>query len=83
LIRKDFLDGEALYQARGIYEEVVVKRDLWHFGLHPGSVTRFLAEYGWRVVEQVGPSEYAARYLTPAGRDEPVSELERAVYAER
>jgi methyltransferase (TIGR00027 family) len=82
-IRKDFLDGEAMYQARGIYEEVVVKRDLWHFGLHPGSVTRFLAEYGWREVEQVGPSEYAARYLTPAGRDEPVSELERAVYAER
>ena len=34
-IRKDFLDGEAMYGARGIYEEAVVKRGLWHFGLHP------------------------------------------------
>lgn len=43
----------------------------------------FLAEYGWREVEQFGPDEYAARYLQPAGRSEPVSEIERAVYAER
>jgi len=82
-IRKDFLDGEAMYEARGIYEEVVVKRDLWHFGLHPEQVAGFLAEFGWREVEQVGPAEYSARYLKPAGRDEPVSELERVVYAER
>ena len=62
----------------------MVKRGLWHFGLHPEGVGGFLAEYGWREVEQVGPDEYAARYLQPAGRDDPlVSEIERAVYAER
>jgi methyltransferase (TIGR00027 family) len=82
-IRKDFLDGQAMYGARGIYEEAVVKRGLWHFGLHPDEVGEFLAEYGWREMEQVGPDEYTDRYLRPAGRDEPVSEIERAVYAER
>jgi O-methyltransferase involved in polyketide biosynthesis len=61
----------------------VVKRGLWHFGLHPEQVAGFLAEFGWREIEQVRPDEYAVRYLRPAGRDECVSEIERAVYAER
>jgi methyltransferase (TIGR00027 family) len=82
-IRKDFLEGRAMYGARRIYEEVVLKRRLWHFGLQPEEVAGFLAEFGWREVEQVGADEYTARYLKPAGRDEPVSEVERAVYAER
>ncbi len=82
-IRKDFLDGQEMYGAQGIYEEAVVKRRLWHFGLRPDEVAGFLAELGWREVEQVGPEEYAARYLEPAGRNECVSEIERAVYAER
>jgi methyltransferase (TIGR00027 family) len=83
LARKDFLEGRAMYGAEAIYKAAVVKRRMWHFGLHPENVDGFLAEYGWREVEQVGPAEYAARYLKLAGRDEPVSELERAVYAER
>jgi methyltransferase (TIGR00027 family) len=82
-IRKDFLDGREMCGAQGIYEEVVVKRRLWHFGLRPDEVAGFLAQFGWREVEQVGPEEYAARYLEPAGRNECVSEIERAVYAER
>ena len=72
-----------MYGARGIYAEAVVKRRLWHFGLNPEQVGGFLAEHGWRKVEQLGPDEYATRYLKPAGRDIPVSEIERAVYAER
>jgi O-methyltransferase involved in polyketide biosynthesis len=53
------------------------------FGLHPEEVARLLAEYGWREREQVGPDEYTARYLQPAGRQMRASEIERAVYAER
>jgi methyltransferase (TIGR00027 family) len=82
-IRKDFLDGQAMYGAGSAYQEFVVKRKLWHFGLHPDAVAGFLAEYGWREVEQAGPEEYQARYLQPAGRDTSVSAIERAVYAER
>jgi methyltransferase (TIGR00027 family) len=82
-IRKDFLDGQTMYGAESAFEEFVVKRRLWQFGLHPEVVAEFLAEYGWREVEQAGPEEYQARYLQPAGRDTSVSAIERAGYAER
>jgi methyltransferase (TIGR00027 family) len=82
-IRKDFLRGQTMFGARPAFEDFVVKRGLWHFGLHPEEVAGFLDEYGWREGEQVGPDDYAARYLKPAGRDEFASEIERAVYAER
>ena len=81
-IREDFLSGRQLYGAQRARERFVVKEALWRFGLDPADVGPFLAEYGWREVDQVGPAEYTNRYLRPAGRDEPVSHIERAVYAE-
>jgi methyltransferase (TIGR00027 family) len=82
-IRKDFLNGQNMFGAHGIYQEAVIRRRLWHFGLAPEAVAGFLSEYGWSEADQVGPEEYAARYLEPAGRDGLVSEIERAVYAQR
>ncbi|ADJ47503.1 O-methyltransferase [Amycolatopsis mediterranei S699] len=82
-IRQDFLDGTTSYGAQAAHDEFVVKRRLWHFGLHPGEVAAFLAGYGWREVEQCGPAEFTDRYLRPSGRALPVSEVERSVYAER
>ncbi len=82
-VRKDFLDGSSPYGAQGTYQDFVVKQGLWRFGLLPEQVAGFLAEYGWHEREQAGPDEYNARYLQPAGRHSPASEIERAVYAER
>jgi methyltransferase (TIGR00027 family) len=82
-VRRDFLDGQAMYGAETAYNVYVVKQGLWRFGLHPEQVAAFLAEYGWREIEQVGPDDYDARYLQPAGRQMTTSEIERAVYAER
>ena len=82
-VRSDFLNGQAMYGAEPVYQDFVVKQGLWKFGLHPEQVDGFLAEYGWRECEQVGPDEYADRYLDPAGRTITASEIERAVYAER
>jgi methyltransferase (TIGR00027 family) len=82
-IRNDFLDGIATYGAQTAYQDFVVKRRLWEFGLQPEQVAGFLAEYGWHEAEQVGPGEYHARYLQLAGRNTRASEIERAVYAER
>ena len=42
-----------------------------------------MREYGWVEREQLGPAECAARYLEPAGRDIPVSEIERFVRADK
>ncbi|ATY13443.1 SAM-dependent methyltransferase [Amycolatopsis sp. AA4] len=81
-LRKDFLDGTALYGAEAAYSDFVLKQHLWRFGLMPDDVEAFLAEYGWHEREQAGPEEFAARYLRPGGRDLPVSEIERSVLAE-
>ncbi|QIZ39039.1 SAM-dependent methyltransferase [Saccharopolyspora sp. ASAGF58] len=82
-LREDFLDGTSLRGGEALHEEYVVRRKLWRFGLDPEQIGDFLAGYGWRQVEQLGPQEYADRYLAPAGRSMPVAALETAVYAEK
>ncbi len=37
-VRKDFLDEIALYGGERAYQEFVVKRQLWHFGMDPNYV---------------------------------------------
>ena len=81
-VRQDFLIGGQTYGAERARRQFVVDNPLWRFALDPENVGPFLAEYGWREVDQVGPAEYAARYLRPALQDRTVSEVERAVYAE-
>ena len=78
-VRKDFLDGSALFGGEAAYREFVVKRRMWKFGLLPEEVAGFVATYGWAEVEQLGPGEFTERYVAPSGRSLPVSELERTV----
>jgi O-methyltransferase involved in polyketide biosynthesis len=80
-VRADFLDGTNLYGAGRLRERMTGRYDVWKFGIAPADVAALLREYGWIEREQVGPAEYAARYLRPAGRDMPVSEIERFVQA--
>jgi methyltransferase (TIGR00027 family) len=82
-LRRDFLDGVATYGADAAYQDFVVKRRLWRFGMDPEQVADLLAEYGWTEHEQLGPQEFTDRYLEPAGRRLPVSEIERSVHALR
>lgn len=82
-IRQDFINGVNLYEAAITYQRFRVQQQLWHFGMVPEQVAAFLAEYGWREVEQMGSQEFIARYIRPNQRDLPVSEIERCVYAEK
>lgn len=82
-VRQDFIDGVNLYEAPVAYQRFRVDQKLWHFGMDPERVAAFLHEYGWRELEQMGSQEFMARYIKPSGRDLPVSELERSVYAEK
>ncbi|GAA5113166.1 SAM-dependent methyltransferase [Pseudonocardia adelaidensis] len=79
-VRADFLDGTNSYGAGRLRQRMT---GLWKWGIAPPDVAALLREYGWVEREQVGPAEYAARYLRPAGRDMPVSEIERFVGAEK
>lgn len=82
-VRADFLDGTNLYGAGRLRERMTGRYNVWKFGIAPQNVAALLREYGWADREQVGPAEYQARYLRPAGRDMPVSEIERFVRAEK
>jgi methyltransferase (TIGR00027 family) len=59
------------------------RKQLWQFGLDPDEVAGFIAEYGWRLVEQAGPDELVQRYVEPAGRKLKASELEWSAFAEK
>jgi methyltransferase (TIGR00027 family) len=81
-VRADYLDGTNLYGA-GRLRERMTSTGVWRFGIAPQDVAALLREYGWAEREQVGAAEYEERYLRPAGRDLPVSEIERFVRAEK
>ena len=82
-VRRDFIDGTNRYGTRTLYRTVRQRQQLWHFGLDPDEVADFIAEYGWRLVEQAGPDELVARYVEPTGRKLKASQLEWSAYAEK
>ncbi|GAA4533281.1 SAM-dependent methyltransferase [Mycobacterium paraffinicum] len=82
-VRRDFIDGTNLYGTRTLYRSVRQRRQLWHFGLQPEAVGEFVAEYGWRLLEQAGPDELLERYVEPTGRKLKASQLEWSAYAEK
>jgi methyltransferase (TIGR00027 family) len=82
-VRKDFIDGQNMYDAELLYRRFRVKRQLWQFGIQPDGVAAFVTEYGWRLVEQAGPDYFLRHYIEPTGRKLTASQLEWSAYAER
>src|ERR1700733_14941952 len=82
-VRRDFIHGTNRYGTRTLYRTVRQRKQLWQFGLDPDEVAGFIAEYGWRLVEQAGPDELVQRYVEPAGRKLKASELEWSACAEK
>ena len=82
-VQQDFLDGTAQFGLSVRSQVVRVKDQLWRFGMKPEQIAAFLAEYGWREVEQMGSQEAATWYPMPSGRRLTASDIERAVYAEK
>jgi methyltransferase (TIGR00027 family) len=82
-VRRDFIDGTNLYGSRTLYRNVRERQQLWRFGLEPDEVAGFLGDYGWRLVEQAGPDEFVQRYVEPANRKLPASQLEWSAFAEK
>jgi len=82
-VRRDFIEGTNLYGSPTLYRNVCQRRQLWKFGLQTEDVAEFIAEYGWRLVEQAGPDELVKRYVEPTGRQLKASQLEWSAYAEK
>jgi methyltransferase (TIGR00027 family) len=53
----------------------------WLFGLDPADVAPFLSERGFTLVEDIGASDYEARYLRPRSRTLAVTGIERVARA--
>jgi methyltransferase (TIGR00027 family) len=81
-VRKDFLDGTTLYGWASGYKQFVESK-LWVFGMTPEACPDFVAQYGWRVLEDVGYDELANKYIRPATRLLASTPIERIVYAEK
>jgi methyltransferase (TIGR00027 family) len=82
-VRQDFIDGTNLYGAEPVYRRFRQRAQVWKSGLVPEQVGELLAEYGWRLVEQAGPSYYRDTYIRPTGRKVAASAIEWTVFAER
>ena len=82
-VRKDFIDGQNIYGAPALYRRMRERSQVWKSGLLPEDVEGFLAGYGWRLIEQLGPDEMVNRYIRPTGRSLPASQIEWSAYAEK
>ena len=82
-VRRDFIDGVNMYDAAMLYKRFRQRQRVWWFGLDPDEVGAFVAEYGWRLIEQAGPDYYLRNYIEPTGRNLGASELELSAYAVR
>ena len=82
-VRRDFIDGTNLYGARSAYRRFREKRQLWLFGLDTDEIGGFVAQYGWRLIEQAGPDYFLHHYVEPSGRNLTASQLEWTAYAEK
>ena len=81
-VRKDFIDGQAMYGLEKLYKRVVTNK-IWIFGMESDAWPNFLREYGWKVVEDIGYKEMAEKYVKPTGRKLVSTPIERMVYAEK
>jgi methyltransferase (TIGR00027 family) len=82
-VRRDFIDGTNMHGAAILYKRFRQRQQVWHFGLDPDAISGFLAEYGWRLLEQAGPDYFLDHYIRPTGRNLGASELEWSAYAEK
>lgn len=82
-VRRDFIDGTNLYGARSAYRRFREKQQLWRFGLDTEEIAGFVAQYGWRLIEQAGPDYFLRHYVEPSGRNLTASQLEWTAYADK
>ena len=82
-IRQDFLDGTEAYGADAVYRRFRGRRPVWRSGLVPEHLGDWLADLGWRLDEQAGPSYFRDLYIRPTGRALAASPIEWTAVAHR
>ena len=80
-IRQDFIDGDNRYGAESVYRKFRGDKPLWHSGFDPERLHDHLADHGWTLIEQAGPSYFRDTYIRPAGRTLAASQIEWTAHA--
>jgi len=76
-IRKDFLEGRAMYGWEKAFKTYVIKEKIWLFGMDPEEWPSFLNQYGWEIVQDVSYGELSEKYIKPTGRELASTPVER------
>jgi methyltransferase (TIGR00027 family) len=83
-IHRGALDGSARFARAG--QTLATVRGLgepYTFGFDPAELPAYASARGLRLIEDVGPDTYRARYLAPLGREsQPLTEFQRAALVE-
>jgi len=79
--RKKFLEGEDILNWPAGYKRFV-KTGVWLFGMEPDNWPGFLAEYGWKAIEDTDYPTMAEKYIKPTGRVlNADTQVERMIFA--
>jgi methyltransferase (TIGR00027 family) len=82
-VRRDFIEGKAMYGQKPAYDKWVVKEQTWLYGMNPDEVPDLLDKYDWKVIDHLGYEDLAERYVKPTSRELASTPVERMVYAEK
>ena len=80
-IRKKFLDGVDLFNWPAGYKRFV-KNKIFISGMEPEDWPGFLAEYNWKIIEDIDYPSMADKYIKPSGRALSAdTQVERMIFA--
>lgn len=82
-VHRGLLDGSVEFEGtRHVVALLQRAGEPWTFGLDPAGLATYLADRGFRLLDDVGATEYRARYLGPEARSTKGYEFYRAALAE-
>jgi len=81
-VRRDFIDRRVMYGWEKAHAKYVDK-GIWLLGMEPEDLARFVADYGWRLVEDLCYDDLSQRYVAPTGRKLATTAVERIAFAEK
>lgn len=81
-VLKSFIERRSDIPGTDKMMDMVAKRGApWLFGLEPSGVASYLSPFHFRLIADVGNTDYQASYFKPMGRELVVSEIERIAQA--
>lgn len=82
-VHRGVIDGSVPFEGtRNLAATLGRAGEPWTFGIDPAEAPTYLADYGFELIEDLGATEYRARYMGPSGRCMKGYEFYRTALAE-